>query len=80
VDFIDNQTNSIEEHVDYKVAIMKGTTQVFTTSILHAADGSVTIPYQFHDAGAYHIVVEVDGIWFMPVLEKAEFPINVASS
>ncbi len=80
VDFINPQTNSIEEHVDYKVTIMKGTTQVFSTSLLHATDGSVTIPYQFEGEGTYQVVVEVDGIWFLPVSETAQFPINVVSS
>lgn len=75
--FIDNQTNSIEEHVDYKVTIMKGTTQVFTTSLSHATEGSITISYQFQDAGSYNVIVEVDGIWFMPVSETAQFSINV---
>ena len=80
VDFIDGQTNSIEEHVDYKVSILQGTTQVFSTSLLHTTDGSVTIPYKFQNAGAYQVVVEVDGVWFLPVSETAQFPINVSSS
>ena len=79
IDFINNQTNSIEEHIDYKVTIMKGSTQVFETSLLHTADGSVTIPYQFQDAGTYQVVVEVDGIWFIPMAETADFSINVGS-
>lgn len=77
--FMDDKTNSIEEHVDYKVTIMKGTTQVFTTSLLHAAEGSISMPYQFQDAGSYNVMVEVDGIWFMPVSETAQFSINVGS-
>ncbi|MGB9002704.1 MAG: multicopper oxidase domain-containing protein [Nitrosotalea sp.] len=75
--FMDNQTNSIEEHVDYKVTIMQGTTQIFTTSLLHAAEGSITIPYQFQNAGSYNVMVEVDGIYFMPVSDTAQFSINV---
>ncbi|WP_166390204.1 hypothetical protein [Candidatus Nitrosotalea sp. TS] len=77
VSFIDNQTNSIEEHVDYKVTIMKGETQVFTTPLLHAADGSIIVPYQFQDSGSYNVMVEVDGIWFMPISDTAQFTVNV---
>ncbi|MGI0046120.1 MAG: multicopper oxidase domain-containing protein [Nitrosotalea sp.] len=77
IDFIDNQTNSIEEHVDYKVTIMKGDNQVYATPFLHTTEGSVTVPYQFQDTGAYNVIVEVDGIWFMPISETAQFQINV---
>jgi len=79
IDFMDGQTNSIEEHVDYKVTIMKGASKVFETSLLHTADGSVTIPYKFQDAGTYHTIVEVDGIWFIPASETTDFSVSVGS-
>ncbi|MDE1829944.1 MAG: multicopper oxidase domain-containing protein [Thaumarchaeota archaeon] len=80
IDFLDSQANSLQEHIDYKVTIMKGTTQVFDTSFLHTSAGSVTIPYQFQDPGTYHVIVEVDGVWFMPTSQTADFTINVGSS
>jgi len=79
IDFLDGQTNSPQEHIDYKVTIMKGTNQVFDTSFLHTTEGSVTIPYQFQDSGNYHVIVEVDGVWFMPTSQTADFSINVGS-
>lgn len=77
ITFLDGQTNTLEEHVDYKVTIMKGDNQVFGTSFLHTAEGSVTIPYQFQDAGTYNVIVEVDGVYFMPISEITQFSINV---
>lgn len=80
ISFLDNKTNALEEHVDYKVTIMKGNDQVFGTSFLHTAEGSVTIPYQFKDTGNYNVVVEVDDVYFMPVSEMTQFSINVGNS
>lgn len=79
ISFIDNQTNTLEEHVDYRVTILKGQSQVFGTSFLHTAEGTVTIPYQFQDPGTYNVKVEVDGLYFMPISEEAEFPINISN-
>ncbi|HJT09977.1 MAG TPA: multicopper oxidase domain-containing protein [Candidatus Nitrosotalea sp.] len=79
ISFLDSKTNTLEEHVDYKVTIMKGNDQVFGTSFLHTAEGSVTIPYQFQDAGTYNVMVEVDGIYFMPISEITQFSINVGN-
>lgn len=81
IDFINKQTNSVQHHIDYKVAIMKETNQVYGTSILHTATGSVTIPFQFTNAGTFQVIVEVDGILFQPVPpETATFAITVGSS
>ena len=79
ISFIDNQTNTLEEHVDYRVTILKGQSQVFGTSFLHTAEGTVTIPYQFLDPGTYNVKVEVDGLYFMPISEEAEFPITISN-
>ncbi|MDE2026718.1 MAG: multicopper oxidase domain-containing protein, partial [Patescibacteria group bacterium] len=79
ISFLDSQTNTLEEHVDYKVIIMKGDEQVFGTSFLHTAEGSVTIPYQFENVGPYNVVVEVDGVYFLPISEMVQFSIHVES-
>src|SRR5690348_8995972 len=81
IDFINKQTNSVQHHIDYKVVIMKETNQVYGTSILHTATGSVTIPFQFTNAGIFQVIIEVDGILFQPVPpETATFAITVGSS
>ena len=79
ISFIDNQTNTLEEHVDYRLTITKDGNQVFGTSFLHTAEGTVTIPYQFQDPGTYNVKVEVDGLYFVPISEGAEFPITVGN-
>ncbi len=81
IDFINKQTNSVQQHIDYKVVIMKETNQVYGTSILHTATGSVTIPFQFTDAGVFQVIVEVDGILFQPIPpETASFTVTVGNS
>jgi|SRR5579864_142116 len=81
IDFINKQTNSVQQHIDYKVAIMKETNQVYGTSILHTATGSVTIPFQFTNAGTFQVIVEVDGILFQPIPpETALFTVTVGTS
>jgi predicted secreted protein with PEFG-CTERM motif len=67
VSFLNKQTNSIQPHIDYKVSIMEGNNQVFGIPITHTAEGQVSIPFQFQDAGTYRITVEVDGILFQPI-------------
>lgn len=81
IDFINKQTNSVQQHIDYKVVIMKETNQVYGTSILHTATGSVTIPFQFTNAGTFQVIVEVDGVLFQPIPpETAEFTVTVGNS
>ncbi|MDE1831800.1 MAG: hypothetical protein KGI02_05440 [Thaumarchaeota archaeon] len=58
---------------------MRRAQEVFRTSLLHSADGFVNLPYQFQDPGTYHVMVEVDGILFVPSSETADFLVNVRS-
>ncbi|HJU14445.1 MAG TPA: multicopper oxidase domain-containing protein [Candidatus Nitrosotalea sp.] len=75
--FLDGNTGTPEGHVDYRVTISKGGAPVYGTPFLHTAEGTVTIPYQFQDAGTYSILVEVDGVYFMPISEQSQFSVNV---
>jgi hypothetical protein len=81
IDFINKQTNYVQHHIDYKVTIMKETNQVYGTSILHTAEGSITIPFQFTNAGIFQVIVEVDGILFQPIPpDTAQFTVTVGNS
>lgn len=81
ISFINKQTNSVQQHIDYKVSVMKGNNQVFGIPITHTAEGAVSIPVQFQDAGTYQVIVEVDGILFQPIPpETATFTVNVGNS
>ena len=67
ISFINKHTNAIQQHIDYRVTVTKGQNQVFGIPITHTAEGSVSIPYQFHDAGDYQVTVSVEGILFQPI-------------
>lgn len=76
INFINKSTKAIQEHIDYSVTISKGQNQIFGIPLTHTATGSVTIPYEFQEAGEYQISVYVQGILFQPIpTESAVFAI-----
>ena len=80
INFINKNTNAIQEHIDYSVVVSKGTTQVFGIPLTHTAIGSVTIPYEFTERGVYQVSVDVQGILFQPIpTESAVFSVSVGS-
>ena len=63
---------------------MKDNQEIFRASsvtgqpLLHTAEGVVTIPYKFDQAGKYLITVSVMGINFIPIrTEVANFNLDV---
>jgi len=80
INFINKNTNAIQEHIDYSLTVKKGTTQVFGIPITHTADGSVTIPYEFTEGGVYQVSIDIQGILFQPIpTESAVFAVSVGS-
>ena len=80
ISFLNKETGSTQQHVDYKISIKKGGDQIFGIPVTHTAEGSITVPYQFTDAGTYQLIVEVDGILFQPTApEIATFTVGVES-
>ncbi len=78
IDFINKNTKTIQEHIDYSITITKGNDQVFGIPLTHTAIGSVTIPYEFQDVGEYKLTVDIQGIVFQPIpTETASFAISV---
>lgn len=78
IDFINKNTKAIQEHVDYSITVTKGNDLVFGIPLTHTAIGSVTIPYEFQEAGEYKISVDVQGIVFQPIpTETSSFAISV---
>ena len=76
-----NKQNAIQQHVDYRVTVTQGQNQVFGIPITHTAEGSVSIPYQFQNAGDYQVTVSVEGILFQPIPpETAVFSITIGGS
>lgn len=80
IDFINKSTKVVQEHIDYSIAVTKGNNQVFGIPLTHTAIGSVTIPYEFKEAGEYTVSVEVQEIVFQPIpTETASFVISVVN-
>lgn len=80
IDFINKNTKTIQEHVDYSITVSKDDTQVFGVPLTHTAVGSVTIPYEFQENGAYQISVQIHLILFQPIpTETASFAIIVGN-
>ncbi|MBI3639102.1 MAG: copper-binding protein [Thaumarchaeota archaeon] len=76
-----NKQNIVQQHIDYRIIVTQGQNQVFGIPITHTAKGSVSIPYQFQNAGDYQITVSVEGILFNPIPpETAVFPITIGGS
>ena len=82
VSFLKPGTDTVQIHIDYNFVIKQGDKEVFNAAqgqtILHTAEGVVTIPYNFSTNGDYTIEVSIAGINFVPMkTETATFPINV---
>ncbi|MEK6877168.1 MAG: CFI-box-CTERM domain-containing protein, partial [Thermoproteota archaeon] len=78
IDFINRNTKAIQEHIDYSITVTKGNDQVFGIPLTHTAIGSVTIPYEFQEAGEYRVSIDVQGIVFQPIpTETASFTISI---
>ena len=81
ISFVNKDSDMIQQHIDYNVFIKEGTNQIFGDPFSHTVQGSITVPFQFTDAGSYQIVVEVDGILLQPIPpETATFTVGVESS
>ena len=80
IDFINPQTQKIQEHIDYTIAIAKDGETVFgPIPLTHTSLGSVKIPIEFNlGDGIYSMDFEVEGILFQPIpTETVSFDIAV---
>jgi len=67
IDFVNPQTNGIQEHIDYKVTVTNGKTPIFgPIPSTHTSLGSVTIPMELK-SGENKISIDVEGILFRPI-------------
>jgi hypothetical protein len=82
IDFVNPNTNTIQEHIDYKVLVTKDGVPVFgPIPLTHTSIGSVTIPVEFRESGEHKITVDVEGILFQPIpRETATFTVLIASA
>jgi hypothetical protein len=86
VSFLDPGTETLHQHQDYDLRILKDGQQVFSAAnqtgqaVLHNVEGTSTIPYTFQENGDYTIQVYLAGTGISPTIptdEEATFPITV---
>ncbi len=83
IDFINPQTQKVQEHIDYTVAVSKDGETVFgPIPLTHTSLGSVKIPIEFNlGEGIYSMDFEVEGILFQPIpRETVSFDIQVGEA
>jgi hypothetical protein len=87
VTFDQKGSSTVQPHIDYDLTIARDGKQVFQASALaghpnqplHTAEGVVTIPFTFQQAGEYSLNITAYGILFNPINpEVAQFPIKVS--
>ncbi len=82
IDFINPQTQKIQEHIDYRLTVFKEADAIFgPIPLTHTSVGSVKIPVEFIDEGVYSVDFEVEGILFQPIpMEKVSFNVIVGEA
>jgi hypothetical protein len=85
VAFLNPGTDSLHEHQDYDIRILKDGQQVFSAAnqtgqaVLHNVEGTLTVPYTFQENGDYTIQVYLAGTGISPTIptdEEATFSIT----
>jgi hypothetical protein len=83
VDFINPQTQKIQEHIDWRFSVSKDSETIWgPTQLSHTSEGSLkNLKYEFLDEGAYSLIFEIEGILFQPIpLETVSFNIAVGEA
>ena len=83
VDFINPQTQKIQEHVDWSVLVSKDGATIFgPIPLTHTSVGSVKIPIEFNlGDGVYTMDFKIEGILFQPLpVETVSFDIVVGAA
>jgi hypothetical protein len=85
VAFLNPGTDSLHEHQDYDIRILKDGQQVFSAAnqtgqaVLHNVEGTLIVPYTFQENGDYTIQVYLAGTGISPTIptdEEATFSIT----
>ena len=71
--------NTIQQHIDYKVTVVKDGENIFgPIPLTHTSPGKVKIPVEFTSSGEHQVIIDMEGILFQPIpLETTVFTINV---
>ena len=83
IEFINPQTQKIQEHIDYSLYVSSENKSVFgPTSLIHSSEGVVRgLKVQFPDAGEYKLDLSIVGILFQPIDKETAsliIPVGVA--
>jgi len=82
-DFINPQTEKIQEHIDWRFSVSKdGETIWGPTQLSHTSEGSLkNLKFEFQEDGMYTLEFDIEGILFQPIpLEKVSFDITVGEA
>ena len=82
-DFINPQTQDIQEHIDWTLTISKDGEEIWgPTPLSHTSDGSLKgLKYEFPEDGIYDLTFGVEGILFQPIpLEEVSFIVVVGEA
>jgi len=82
-DFINPQTQKIQEHIDWKFSVSKNGEIIWgPTQLSHTSEGSLkNLKYEFQDDGVYSLEFEIEGILFQPIpAEKVSFEVRVGEA
>ena len=79
IGWLNPMTNKIQEHIDYRVTVVKDGENIFgPIPLTHTSPGKVKIPVEFSSSGEHEVIIEMEGILFRPIpLETTVFTINV---
>ncbi|NNM35975.1 MAG: copper-binding protein [Nitrosopumilus sp.] len=83
IDFLNPQTQKVQEHIDYTISVSKEGEKVFgPIPLTHTSVGSVKIPIEFNlGDGIYTLDFEIEGILFQPIpTETVSFDIQVGEA
>jgi len=82
IDFLNPQTQKIQEHVDWSVTVSKDGETIFgPIPLTHTSVGSVKIPIDFSEQEVYSVNIEIEGILFQVIpKETVSFEIPVGET
>jgi len=83
VDFINPQTQNVQEHIDYRISVSKDGESIFgPIPLTHTSSGEIRgLKVEFVDEGIHTVDFEVEGILFQPIpVETVSFDIIVGEA
>jgi len=81
IEFINPQTDQIQQHVDYTISVENNGNMIFgPIPLTHTSQGSVTIPVTLEN-GKNTVQINIEGILFQPISpEKVTFDVMIGNS